>query len=482
MPPSLPSEPSFSSGRRWLLRLNLVMAIAAVLALLVMLNYLAAGHFKRFPVSSYGAPALSIQTERILKWLTNDVEVTIFFDTRGEPDLYSLTSSLLDEYKTVAPTHLHIKTLDYTRFDGEAKTLLAVHHMTALKDKNFVLFESGGNTRIFYAKDLASYDMAKALTGQSRNIPRNAFRGEMLFTAAIFAVSSPQTFKAYFLQGHGEHDPNDTEGRGYSKLAGILTNELDTSWERLSLQGTNVVPANCGLLIIAGPTGGFLPQETAKIEAYLKNGRALLLASSAPSGVEDILDKWGVGIDKASVRETNSQFVINESDGSDFRPAKLAPHPTLNPINNENSTSIRFQSPRPFVMTPSPKTPGAPEIKRLAATSSEATILITVEQGEIKGGSVGRGGTRILASGDSLMFDDNVIDGPNANHVFAGLALNWLLDRPTLMLEGLGPRPIKEYNLAMTTAQTHTVEWLFLAGIPGAILAIGGLVSLRRRS
>jgi O-antigen ligase len=50
------------------------------------------------------------------------------------------------------------------------------------------------------------------------------------------------------------------------------------------------------------------------------------------------------------------------------------------------------------------------------------------------------------------------------------------------MLSGLGPRPIKEYKLYMTHAQRREIGWLFLAGLPGGVLFLGGLVWLRRRS
>ncbi len=86
-----------------------------------------------------------------------------------------------------------------------------------------------------------------------------------------------------------------------------------------------------------------------------------------------------------------------------------------------------------------------------------------------------------MVAGDSYFLDDQIIDTSQGNHDFAKLALDWLLQRPTLMMEGLGPHPIKRFNLNLTTAQNSTVHWLFLAGLPGAVLAFGGLVWLRRR-
>ena len=59
-------------------------------------------------------------------------------------------------------------------------------------------------------------------------------------------------------------------------------------------------------------------------------------------------------------------------------------------------------------------------------------------------------------------------------------AVNWLLDRPVL-LNGIGPSPVTDFRLLMTKAQVRNVRWLLLAALPAAILALGGLVWLRRR-
>jgi len=109
-------------------------------------------------------------------------------------------------------------------------------------------------------------------------------------------------------------------------------------------------------------------------------------------------------------------------------------------------------------------------------------LLAAIEQGVIKGVDTPRGvGTRIVVAGDSYFLDDQVIDSWVGNHEFAKLALDWLLQRPTALIAGLGPRPIKQYSLYLTSAQSSTVRWLFLAGLPASVLALGGLVWLRRR-
>lgn len=494
------STPSFSRVRRWAIGLNTFLAVAAVLALGVMANYLAAGYFKRYQWSRDAAFELSKQTVRVLDSLTNDVNVTIFFQPNGEnPEIYQLTKSLLTEYQRANPRRIHVKTLDYTRYVGSAKELLATNSLVGLQEKDFVLFESNGHSKIVFAKELADYDFSDLLAGRSQYVRRSAFKGEMYFTGDIYAVSYPQTLKSYFLYGHGENNPGDPHGEdaklgpsGYSKLAAILKKEIDSDWERLSLQGTNGIPADCQLLIIAaGAHEGRIPTgDLDKISAYLKQGGRLLALLTVESGLESVLAQWGVLVDTNRVVDANKDYNI---DGFTFYTAQWAPHPIVNPLASEH-LSVRMVVPRPvFKIAQQDKVPGAPEVTILAVTSTNGIdegkhmrvypLLAAVEQGVINGVNSPRaGGTRIVVAGDSDFLDDQVIDSVAGNSYFAGLALNWLLDRPQILLAGLGPQPIREYRLYMTRSQTRTVQWLFLAAMPGAVLALGALVWLRRRS
>ena len=50
-----------------------------------------------------------------------------------------------------------------------------------------------------------------------------------------------------------------------------------------------------------------------------------------------------------------------------------------------------------------------------------------------------------------------------------------------MLLEGIGPRPVKEFRLTMTRDQLEKVRWLLLGALPGGVLAFGWLVWLVRR-
>ena len=106
-------------------------------------------------------------------------------------------------------------------------------------------------------------------------------------------------------------------------------------------------------------------------------------------------------------------------------------------------------------------------------------LMVAVEQKGVQGVATASGDARIVVVGDSLFVDNQLINNA-ANRDFAGYAVNWLLDRPTL-LKGIGPRPVVEFRLIMTRQQQSQVRWLLLGALPGGVLALGGLVWLRRR-
>ena len=78
------THPSFSAGRKWSLSLNVLVSTAAALALALMVNYASARHFyKRFQWSNNALAKLSPLTERVLKSLTNEVRVIVYYDAKA---------------------------------------------------------------------------------------------------------------------------------------------------------------------------------------------------------------------------------------------------------------------------------------------------------------------------------------------------------------------------------------------------------------
>src|SRR5262245_36861890 len=103
-------KPSFSRGQKWSISLNVILSTSAIFALVLMVNYLAARHYWRWPLSLKTQTELSPLTLRVLNGVTNPVKVVIFYE-KQEP-LFDSVWGLLKEYRFACPK-LSVEAVDY---------------------------------------------------------------------------------------------------------------------------------------------------------------------------------------------------------------------------------------------------------------------------------------------------------------------------------------------------------------------------------
>ena len=503
MAESSSTPPSFSNGRRWTIGLNVLVSIGTAFALVLMANYLAARHAHRLQWTSENPNQLTPLTLRLLQGLTNQIHIVVFFDKQNV--LYSSVSALLKEYQLACP-RLHVQYVDYVRNPGTAQ-LIKDRYKTAFPGdeftKNLVLFDCNGARKIVYEKELSGLDYVGILEGK-KEIKRTKFNGELLFTSAVVNVTEAKRPKAYFLEGHREMNPQNDDTTGCSKLM-LLLQQQNIQTGVLQL-GSRDVPADCNLLLIAGPQTAFEPAELEKIDRYLDQGGRLLvlLNNIGRSGLETVLKDWGLRIGDDMVCETQANPKVAGGMSAELKIVVTnypSPgHPITRPLLR---SQLVLYSPRSISQQPAakPDADGA-RVAELAASNENGLALLidrdgrpyqdplrerrgaipviaAVEKGSVQGISTDRGATRIVVAGDSLFLSNGLIDYL-ANSDFAGLAINWLLDRTQLM-GGIAPRQVKEYRLVMTHRQILAVRWLLLGGLPGTVLLLGTLVWWRRR-
>ncbi len=495
------AKPSFSLLRKWSIGLNVCLLILVVLSVVVMVNYLGRDYFLRVHCSARTRDSLSPLTLKFLQSLTNRIKIIIYYDR--DESLYSTVAALLKEYKDASP-RIAVQTVDYLRDVGAAQKVKADYKLSSATDKDVIIFDCEGKKFIIVdGAGLAHYVMEQVPDEKERLYRRRAteFLGETMFTGALLAVTNPKPLEAYLLQGHGEHpfassDPNSAVANfGYLKFATVLK-QYYIDPQPLSLVGSNTVPADCHLLVVAGPTQALPDVELEKIEQYLDQGGHLLVLFNFLSldrdtrrektGLDKVLAKWGVQVD-ANVIQDPENYVrdLNNLVVQDFN----RQHPIVNPLVESRLCLYRPRS--VGKLTSRPQAADAPRVDELAFTGSKAyaadprqphrfPLIAAVQKGDIKGVLTERGSTRIVVVGDSIFLANGPIDSV-ANRDFAGQAVNWLLNR-TQLLRGLGPRPVVEYKLVMTRAQMQNARWILLAAMPGGVLLLGGLVWLRRRS
>jgi len=499
MATSTSPQPSFSPRRKWGIAFSVTLATAAVFLFLAGVNYLSSQYFfKRFYLSTDTRIRLSPRTLSVLKSLTNQVDVTVYYDQ--DNPVYGDIISLLNEYQAHT-RKITVKTIDYYRDPGAAQELKVKYKdlLTGVTNKDFIIFDSNGRLGFVDGDWLTTYryelDQSSTNGDSQINLKHKlvGFNGEMLFTAKLFGVTQPKPLKAYFLTGHGERLPTDqSETDGYSELAKLFhRNYVDTAVLD-NLLGTNGVPLDCNLLVIAGPRAEFDPMELDKISQYLDQGGRLFALFDVYStehqiGLESVLAKWNVRVTHGIVRDPDRATDLKNTS---FSVTNFAPHEITRPLAG---AQLQMVLPRPIEGIKAPA--GAadePEVTELAFSSPHSILgenppsdarsyplMVAVEKGAPKGVVTERGTTRMLIVGDSIFLDNQMI-GAAMNEDFADSAINWLLERTTF-LEGVGPRKVSEYQLVMNRGQVRAVKGILLGAIPGGILLFGGLVWLRRR-
>jgi hypothetical protein len=143
--------------------LNVAVSIMALLALVIMVNYLASRHFSRMQLAANSRYPLSPLTLKLLDSVTNKLKVVVFFDPRNP--LHSSVKRLVSEYEAKC-SQMEVEYVDYVLSPGRAEQVRADYKLAWTGDGDRIIFDSNAKTRIVYAKDLSEYDYAKILQGE----------------------------------------------------------------------------------------------------------------------------------------------------------------------------------------------------------------------------------------------------------------------------------------------------------------------------
>jgi ABC-type uncharacterized transport system involved in gliding motility auxiliary subunit len=482
------SKPSFTPYRKWGIGLNVVLVLAVVFGVVVMVNYLARDYFFRAHLSSMTQHTLSPRTQSLLRSITNHVKVVIYYD-KNEP-LYSTVAELINEYKLSNP-RITVQAVDFLRDAAAAQKVRSDYNLASPSDKNLVIFDCEGRSRVVDGNLLAQYTLEELPNTTEREFRRKpvTFLGESMFTAAFLHVTQPQPLKACFLEGHGEHQIDSADAlTGYLKFLGVLQQNYIEA-HPISILGTNEIPADCSLLIIAGPRAPLLEQEIQKIDRFLNEGKRLLALFNADTagkltGLESVLAKWGISVGPDTIVDPE-----HTSSGTDVIVSGFSRHQLVNPLLNSGLYLIRprlisrLESSTPFADVPKAEEVAFTGSKSWLSRSPAAPrtnypVMVALERGGNRGVITDQQSTRIVVVGDSYFLANNQLE-LLANRDFANSVVNWLLER-SQMLEGVGPRPVTEYRLIMSASELRASRWILLAGMPGAVLLIGVLVQWRR--
>jgi ABC-type uncharacterized transport system involved in gliding motility auxiliary subunit len=248
----------FFGGRQGKLGANTVILSVAVLALVVVANFLGYRHHKRFDLTAEGLYSISEQTKKVVASLPKDVKV-VYFNKDDNPQF----SDLMREYKYSGPR------LTYERIDPNQRPEMA---------RQYKVRRMG--------------DIVVAAGDRTETIGDTS---EQAVTNAILKVTRDKLKTVCFSEGHGEKALSDTQSTGYSIVEQRLKDE-NYQIKTVLLAREQQVPSECAALVVAGPKQSVTPPEAAMIGKYLDGGgkALLLLDPETDPQLGDVLKSWNI--------------------------------------------------------------------------------------------------------------------------------------------------------------------------------------------
>ena len=251
---------------------NVVLSIVGVIGIAVFVNAIVVQRLdKRADITINQLYTLSEQTQKILVSVDKNIRVTAFLGQNVAAQNQQRARDMLELYQR------ETEYVTVTYADPYVDQLLANKYN--IRVDGTVVFES--DTR-----------HEKVTTIE-----------EQKFTSAILKLIKDETKKIYFLVGHEEHEIEDFNNNGYSGVRAELENQHYAAFS-LSLLTEPDIPADCEVLVIAGPKTGLTPHEINVVTKYLaRNGKLLLMldpslttAADANSGLVRLMKRWGITI------------------------------------------------------------------------------------------------------------------------------------------------------------------------------------------
>ena len=260
------------------LKSGLAWSLAGVLlAILVNINYLAVEHNHVSDWSYLKVTSVSKTTQAIVNDIDEPLAVYAFFTKDNEvyPFVNEYLASLAAVNKNiitqVLDKDIHPVEAEKFRVNRNGNLVLALSSKEDDQDKNTASKDADKNT--------PQYE--KIYLGTELRIARAKLRGlDAWFQQALLQLLSDPR-KVYFTRGHGEFtwDYQRDPRRSLRVLRSLLKKQNFRLRELGLDKGSGrAFPEDVGLVIVAGPTAAFLPEEVNALRAYLaEGGKAMVL-------------------------------------------------------------------------------------------------------------------------------------------------------------------------------------------------------------
>lgn len=311
---------------------NAIAAVGSVLVMVGLINFLGTQWYVRWDFSAAQSFTLAPQSQALLQSLEQPLRVWVFSQ---QPQI--TTKNLLETYD---------------RYGGDFQFQFV--------DPDFEL----PTAQRFQVNILPNQEAVYVEYGDRRELVATLYQEQVLqerdLSNAIARILEDDPPKVYFLQGHGEF-PLDDSANGLGAAVETLESR-GFLVEPLNLATVTAIPEDAQGIVIGAPTKPLLSGEVESLQAYLNQGKGLLILAEPDTdlGLDPLLEPWGVTLENA--------LIIDASGQGD--PLQLGPDTPLitqyggHPITNNIGEALSFY-------------PGARPIATEAREGVEAIALLT---------------------------------------------------------------------------------------------------------
>ncbi len=435
-----------------------------VITAVVVANLLADRFDKSYDATSNKRYSLSEQTEKIVKGLKQDATITYF----NQSTRFTDGKDLLDQYANLSP---RVK-VDYVDPDKNPQAA----REAGISNFGTALVQVG-----------AKKEEAKSMTEEG-------------ITGALIRDRKNTTRTGCFVAGSGEHQLDDGDRAGLSKLKQLLTKD-DYETRTVNLLQNAEVPGNCTTLVVAGPTRNYVQPEVEAIQKYVEAGGRALLMLDAPlkvghSEIADndalagLLQAWGVTLNRDLVLDLNP---LGQIAGTGPQVALVTDYGTQPIVSELKGTATGFPLSRSIAIRSTGKT----NVQKLfdSSNSSLATANLSAASVNVNDPKNIKGPLTLAAAGSYDTGKENtqgrfVVVGCsswltngfitfNGNSDLALNMVNWLSSDEDLI--SIRPKEREDRRITMTRGQLMVVRATSQFLLPLIVVAAGFGVWWKRR-
>lgn len=310
-----------------------------LLAVIALINFIAARHNRSFDLTESGLFSLSTQTKQVLHSLNQEVKLLAFFPAGKRAQAADLIRRYADESH-----HLHYDIIDPDQEPDEAQRNGVTAYGT-------VVLTTEGQAGV----------KTKPVRVEAEQTGRSLALSEEKLTNGIVKLVRSSAKTVYFLEGHGEGDIELTEPGGYLRVRQVLENQA-YAVKPLFLARNPLVPADCTVLVIAGPAKEPGPEEIKALDKYLESGGKLfVMIDPGAASMQKFLGSWGF--------EVKPDRVVDISGESRAELPLVKDYNRQHPVTHD----FRIMTVFPLARSVVPKMqPGDASIQELALTGTES--------------------------------------------------------------------------------------------------------------